>query len=154
MSKQYSISESAAFDRLYREQGSPVRRFLQVWLRNSSAADDLTQETFLHFWRRRSAFDPKRGDIRYYLFGIARKKAADWHRRKTADSARVERIAERTSPLLIQDALDQLPDDLRTILWLREVEGYSYDELAEILKIPLGTVRSRLHSARQQLRTI
>jgi len=56
--------------------------------------------------------------------------------------------------LAIRQALEQLPENLRTLLWLREVEGYSYDELARILKIPDGTVRSRLHSARQQLRTV
>lgn len=149
-----TLAEPAAFDRLYREQGSPVRRFLQVWLRNSSAADDLTQETFLHFWKRKSAFDPTRGNVRAYLFGIARKKAADWRRQNTVGPQTSEQVADSANTLLIKDALNQLPDDLRTVLWLREVEGYSYDELAQILKIPVGTVRSRLHSARQQLRTI
>jgi len=56
-----SFTERAVFDRLYREQGLPVRRFLQLWLPNSAGADDLTQETFPHFWRRRSAFDPDSG---------------------------------------------------------------------------------------------
>lgn len=154
MSEENQPSERMAFDQLYHEQGLPVRRFLQVWLRNSTAADDLTQETFLHFWRRRSAFDPDRAGIRAYLFGIARKKAADWHRSQKPNVALGDESADASNGFLIQDALSQLPEDLRTILWLREVEGYSYDELAGILKIPVGTVRSRLHSARQQLRTI
>lgn len=147
-------TERAAFDRLYQEQGSPVRRLLQLWLRNSAAADDLTQETFLHFWQKRSAFDPDRGGIKTYLFGIARNKAIDWHRRQKQSVALADQPSSASTGLLITDALKQLPEDLRTILWLREVEGFSYAELAALLKIPVGTVRSRLHGARQQLRTI
>jgi RNA polymerase sigma factor (sigma-70 family) len=147
-------SERAAFDRLYEEQGSLVRGFLRFWLRNSAAADDLTQETFLHFWQKRSAFDPDRGAIRTYLFGIARKKAMDWHRRQRQSTELTDQPDSRSTGLLINDALNQLPEDLRMILWLREVEGYSYDELARLLKIPIGSVRSRLHGARKQLRMI
>ena len=54
----------------------------------------------------------------------------------------------------IADALDHLPEEQRTLLWLREVEGQSYAELAVILDIPVGTVRSRLFMARQALREI
>jgi RNA polymerase sigma-70 factor, ECF subfamily len=55
---------------------------------------------------------------------------------------------------MIADALQHLPEEQRMLLWLREVEGQSYVELASILNIPLGTVRSRLFTARQALRVI
>ncbi len=55
---------------------------------------------------------------------------------------------------MIADALRRLPEEQRMLLWLREVEGQSYAELASILNIPLGTVRSRLFAARQALRAI
>ena len=55
---------------------------------------------------------------------------------------------------LIGNAFDKLPAEQRTLLWLREVEGQSYAELAEILEIPEGTVRSRLFAARKALRQI
>lgn len=58
MQEQDSVSDSASFDRLYQEQGSSVRKFLRISTGNSSVADDLTQETFLHFWRRPTSFDP------------------------------------------------------------------------------------------------
>ncbi len=155
MAEQEELSEPAAFDRLYREQGSPVRNFLRLFLGNSSIADDLTQETFLHLWRRPSAFDPQRGNIKAYLLGVARKKAADWWRHhKPASTTSVEPVSSEVDGLAIRDALGQLPEDLRTVLWLREVEGCSYAELAKILNVPIGTVRSRLHAARQQLRTV
>ena len=155
MSKQESATDPAAFDRIYREEGSPVRRFLHLSTGNTAAADDLTQETFLQLWRRPHSFDPSRGGIKAYLLGIARKKAVDWWRAKR-DVAVEASEPETSSPdaLLIRDAMKQLPEELRSLLWLREVEGHSYEELATIFKIPTGTVRSRLHTARQQLRTI
>lgn len=55
---------------------------------------------------------------------------------------------------MIGDALARLPEQQRMLLWLREVEGQSYEELANILEIPVGTVRSRLFAAREALRRI
>jgi RNA polymerase sigma-70 factor, ECF subfamily len=55
---------------------------------------------------------------------------------------------------LIGDAFARLPEEQRTLIWLREVEGHSYAELAEILEIPVGTVRSRLFAAREELRRV
>lgn len=55
---------------------------------------------------------------------------------------------------MMSDALQRLPEEQRTLLWLREVEGQSYTELALILDIPVGTVRSRLFMARHALRAI
>ena len=150
-----NLTDAAAFGRLYQQQGASIRQFLRLALRDRFAADDLTQETFLHLWRRPSAFDPGRGNIKAYLLGIARKKAADWWRRHRPHSPEAPATARaETEPLAIRQALEQLPEDLRTVLWLREAEGYSYEELAKILRIPSGTVRSRLHSARQQLRKV
>lgn len=54
----------------------------------------------------------------------------------------------------MKDAFDQLDSDSRSVLWLREVEGYSYEELAQILDIPMGTVKSRLFTAREELRRV
>ena len=55
---------------------------------------------------------------------------------------------------IVHDVLARLGEEQRMLLWLREVEGHSYAELAEILEIPLGTVRSRLSAAREALRKI
>lgn len=155
MSEENGLPEAAAFNRLYEQHGSPVRKFLRVLLGNTSVAEDLTQETFLHLWRRPHSFDPKRGNIKSYLLGIARKKAADWWRHNKPDAAVAGQYAAHLEGTeAIRDALNQLPEVARTVLWLREVEGYSYEELADILNVPVGTVRSRLHSARRQLRSI
>lgn len=155
MIEKQGLPERAAFDRLYQEQGARIRNFLRLSVRDLSVADELTQETFLQIWRQPVAGDPKRGGVRAYLLGIARKKAADWRRRnQSITMAGAEPIPSRPDSLTIRDALEHLPEEGRTLLWLREIEGYSYEELAGILNIPVGTVRSRLHAAREQLRTI
>ena len=62
--------EREAFELLYREYGARVRAFLRQYVGGAPAAEDLCQETFLQIWRRPNGFDPTRGPLRRYLFGI------------------------------------------------------------------------------------
>lgn len=109
------------------------------------------------YGQRPNGFMVERGTLRTYLFGIARKRAAEWWRKQTpagwpAVEDAVVASAENTS--LFNDALSRLKPEQRILLWLREVEGQSYSELAEILNVPVGTVRSRLFAARQELKKL
>jgi RNA polymerase sigma-70 factor (ECF subfamily) len=149
--------DPAAFDGLYREMAPRVRAFLRQFVVSSQAAEDLTQEIFAQLWSHPEGFDSARGSLQAYLFGAARHCAArSWRRNKpetvlTADRPDVSDL-ERDS--VIGDALRRLPEEQRSLLWLREVEGQSYEELAVILEIPIGTVRSRLSAARKAMREI
>lgn len=146
-----------AFDQLYRRYGPPVRSFVRHYLADSSAADDVVQETFLQLWKRPNGFNPERGALPQYLFGIARKRAAQWRRETpaTVPAGSNEPAPGNTAELaLLRTALQQLDRDVRALLWLREIQGYSYAELAHILDVPLGTVKSRLFTAREALRRI
>ena len=118
------------------------------------------QDTFTQIWRSPNGFRPELGSIRGYLFGIGRKRAADWWRKQGGnpdercakpDEAFVEAAASFSA---VGDAFAHLGEEERSLLWLREVEGQSYAELAEILQIPVGTVKSRLFAAREELRRI
>jgi RNA polymerase sigma-70 factor (ECF subfamily) len=148
--------QAVAFESLYNAHFVRVRNFLRIYLGDPAVVEDIAQDTFLQFWKTPNGFDPARSNLRAYLFGIARKKAADWWRRQDrSGNPAFEATSRNTdSALLMSDALEQLNPDLRNVLWLREVEGYSYDELAGILGLPVGTVKSRLFSAREQLRTV
>lgn len=78
---------------------------------------------------------------------------------RNRESADRNVIEERTeckteTASLVSDAFQRLPEEQRSLLWLREVEGQSYAELAQILEIPVGTVRSRLFTAREELRKV
>ncbi|HEY6182815.1 MAG TPA: RNA polymerase sigma factor [Terriglobales bacterium] len=155
--RQIHRGNADAFDSFYRENAPRLRAFLQHVVGNSQAAEDLMQETFTQIWRQPNGFQPERGSLRAYLYGIARKRAAEWWRTQDPQGREIEQqlvTGQGEISSVLGDALRRLPEDQRMLLWLREVEGQSYAELAEILAIPVGTVRSRLFSAREALRTI
>ena len=135
-------------------------------------AEDLVQETYLKAFRAADSFTPGT-NLRAWLFTIlhntARNRARDRARDTVAvDSEVVERAAEvpaRGGPaetpetLLLRDtlapelqaAVDALPDAFRQAVWLRDVEEFSYAEIAEMLSIPVGTVMSRISRGRHML---
>jgi RNA polymerase sigma-70 factor, ECF subfamily len=146
-----------AFDEFYRENAPRLEAFLRHVVGNRQAAEDLMQETFTHIWKRPNGFHPERGALRTYLFGIGRKRAAEWWRQQTPEgttTANEVTVGCGEAASAMEDAFQRLPEDQRSLLWLREVEGQSYVELAETLEIPIGTVRSRLFAAREALRKI
>ena len=149
-----------AFEAFYRDNAGRLCVYLSQIVGNTQVAEDLMQETFTQIWRSPNGFRPELGSLRSYLFGIGRKRAAEWWRRRgrfpevQPDKDATE-FQEGTSECsLIDDAFARLPEEQQSLLWLREVEGQSYAELATILQIPIGTVKSRLFTAREQLRRI
>ncbi len=149
--------DGKAFDALYRENAPRLRAFLRQVFGSSQAAEDLTQEIFTHLWTHPDNFDPTRGTVRNYLFGIARHRAADWWRRSRPQAPLPEDMRAASNPerrSVMADALEHLPEEQRTLLWLREVEGQTYADLALLFEIPIGTVRSRLFMARHALQEI
>ena len=151
------LGEAQAFDTLYREMAPRLLGYLRQVVGNRQAAEDLMQEAFTQMWRSPNGFTPERGTLRAYMFGVARKHAAEWWRNRGRTDRNVveEGIEFKTETAsLVGDAFRQLPEEQRTLLWLREVEGQSYAELAQILEIPIGTVRSRLFTAREELRKV
>ena len=158
--------DTNAFEAFFRETSPRLRCFLRVYSGGRIDAEDIAQEAFLQIWKRPDGFDPDRGTLQQYVYGIARKRVAQAWRESPPVTVAGE--IERTSPAqephenaasgglsaAMRDGLMRLDADERGLLWLREVEGYSYDELAEILGVPLGTVKSRLFTARESLRRI
>jgi RNA polymerase sigma-70 factor, ECF subfamily len=148
--------DAVAFESFYRDHSRRLRAFVHIYLGNAPAVEDIVQESFVQIWRHPNSFNPARSTLKAYLFGIARKRAADWwrHREISVTSSAEPQLDRTESPVLIRDAVAHLEPELRSVLWLREVDGYSYEELAQILAVPLGTVKSRLYTAREELRKI
>jgi RNA polymerase sigma-70 factor (ECF subfamily) len=134
-------------------------------------AEDLVQDTYLKAFRAADSFEPGT-NLRAWLFTIlhnsARNRARDRAReRVTADSETVERVAdmpgvgggETPETLLLRDtldpdlqaAIDALPEAFRQAVWLRDVEEFSYADIAGMLDIPAGTVMSRISRGRRML---
>jgi|SRR5579883_17905 len=78
--EQIRRGDTAAFDVFYLENAPRLQRFLRHLTGSPQAAEDVTHETFLQLWRQPSGFDLESGSLRAYLFGIARKRAAEWWR--------------------------------------------------------------------------
>jgi RNA polymerase sigma-70 factor, ECF subfamily len=149
--------DAGVFDALYRANGPKLEMFLRRLLGNRQVAEDVMQETFAAIWQHPNGFVAERGTLRAYLFGAARKRAADWWRKRGAPEKPAQNEpagCETEMASLVSDAVSRLSREGRALIWLREVEGYSYDELAQILEIPIGTVGSRLFAAREELRRI
>ena len=155
--KRISQGDADSFDAFYRENAPRLQVFLRQIIGNPQAAEDIVQETFTQIWNRPNGFQPERGPLRAYLYGIGRKRAADWWR-KQRPSDRVSEdqvsVCQAETVSIVGDAFRRLAEEQRTLPWLREVEGQSYAELAVILEIPVGTVRSRLFAAREALRRV
>jgi RNA polymerase sigma-70 factor (ECF subfamily) len=144
-----------------------LARIARAMSRSQAEADDLAQETLVKAFRAIDRFDGK--FPRAWLTRIARNTAINRDQRNReflqADDSPIEPEpdpAELTDPediVLsqvvdenIKAALDQLPPTFRTLIQLVDVEGMSYQEAADVLDIPIGTVMSRLHRGRERLR--
>jgi RNA polymerase sigma-70 factor (ECF subfamily) len=141
-----------------------LRRYAFALLRDRDRADDLVQDTLERALARWLLRRPD-GDVRAWLFAILRNlHVSRWRqdrRHGTAvdlDNAPTPSVAARQEAALevhdVLAAMDQLPEEQKSLLLLVGVEDFSYDDAARILGMPIGTVMSRLSRARQKLRSI
>jgi RNA polymerase sigma-70 factor, ECF subfamily len=160
--QEFQGGSRAAFEELFARYRKPLYGFFGRRLNNSERAEDLTQETFLAVIRAVSRYEP-RASVRTYLYGIALKLLAAERRRVFRNSAwssalglgTMEPNIDRTpdSVLWVRQAMERLDASDREILMLREYEQLSYSEIAELLRIPVNTVRSRLFRSRLALKS-
>jgi RNA polymerase sigma-70 factor (ECF subfamily) len=165
--------DKAAFDLLVRKYQHRVLKLVGRFVPDAAEAEDVAQEAFLKAYRALASF---RGDSAFYtwLYRIAintAKNALVSNRRRPVDFDldlqdpeqydRHARLKEGDTPEgvllteeirnVVERAMEQLPEDLRTAIVLRELEGLSYEEIAEAMDCPVGTVRSRIFRAREAI---
>lgn len=143
-----------AFVRLVRLHQAPVWRFLRHLVGDDSLAEDLTQETFLRAHHGLRSFDG-RSKFSTWLFRVARNAAIDELRARERRSRVVAfdrgHVASPEAGHELRAALASLDVDLREAILVVEVLGLTYNEAAVVLKVPSGTVKSRVHRARERL---
>jgi len=159
-----------AFGELVRRYQKPVFRIVLRMVRSPDDADDLTQDTFVRAHRGLKTFKDEY-DFHPWLYRIAVNQAINFlNKRKRQAAADLDEVPEGDiragpepeSPLQsasrqelltrLELALDKLPEEQRTVFLLRVQEGLSYEEIAETMETPKGTVMSRLARARMALR--
>jgi len=173
----YMAGDRGAFASLVERYRRELHGFLARFLGSNAAADDVFQETFLQVHVAAHTFDRERS-FKPWLFTIAANKARDWHRRQKrrraasldapvgtdAEGARMVDLmeAEAEAPSASMEAaetrdrvkvvVDGMPPMYREVLQLNYFQKMSYQQIAEVLGVPLGTVKSRLHAALVTLR--
>ncbi len=158
----FSKGSANSFNELFARYKQPIFGFFRRRVFESARAEELTQETFLALFRAAARYQP-RALFRTYLYAIGF-KILRAHRRKAAFRATF--FGQRTfvpdparqdateSALWVRRAVEKLDPIDREILLLREFEQLSYAEIADLLELPLNTVRSRLFRARTALRDL
>ena len=147
--------------------------FLKRFLNHHDQVEDVFQETFLQLYNSRSSFDPTK-NLRPWLFTIAANKAKDALRKqqRTAavsigsivsseemsfgdaldilgshDKMPLDELAQDETAMRVRQIISEMPENLREILILSYFNQFSYKQMAEMLSIPIGTIKSRLHTA-------
>jgi RNA polymerase sigma-70 factor (ECF subfamily) len=164
--QRFLAGEEAAFERLVERYYQRIDRLAQQVVRHPMAAEDITQEVFLRAYRGLARF---RGDASFYswLYRITINLCLNYLRHReprlsTAQDSAAAALATAADPSLvlearerehlIRNAIDALPAHYRVAIILRDLEGLSYQEIADILGIPLGTVKSRINFGKGLLR--
>lgn len=172
--ERYRLGDRASFEQLIERYRLELFHFLARFIGERTGAEDIFQETFLQVHLSAGSFDAERR-FKPWLFTIAANKARDFMRRRArrpaapidapiaggaagegqtfvdlmqADLPAPDEKMERAElQSLVQRTIGQMPEHLREILLLAYFQRFSYNEIADVLKIPLGTVKSRLHTA-------
>jgi len=169
----YAEGEEAAFREIVTRYKNSLYAFLKRFLNQQQLVEDVFQETFLQLFASRDSFDNSR-PLRPWLFTIAANKAKDALREKqrkaaipigtmaqaeemsfddvlnilSSDSTRpYEKLEKSETATQVREIIANMPENLREILILAYFDKFSYKQMAQILSIPIGTVKSRLHTA-------
>ncbi len=163
-----SMDDTERFAVLYDRYAGQLFRYAYQRA-GDQAAQDIVADTFLAAFQQRASFDPGRGDVRPWLFGILTRKLARHHRAEKAryralaraaspeaEEGPADRITARVSAAALRGplarALARLSAGDRDVLLLIAWADCSYEEVAAALDIPIGTVRSRLNRVRRKVR--
>ena len=169
--EKWQSGDMSAFEALFQHYRGLVFKTAYLMSGNKEEAEDILQEVFVSVWKSRHTFDPTKGKLTTWLYRITINQSSK-HRKKqpvliSLDEARSDgfHLAETKSSELpeefvmtkskyekLTNALNSLDSKHRPVLVLRYFDDLSYDEIAQVLGIPLGTVKSRINQAISTLR--
>lgn len=166
--------DGAAWEEIVQSYSRRIYNLAYRFTSRADAAEDLTQEVFIRVYRSLDQYDPKQGDLQNWLMRLARNLIIDDYRKRQrapqdtaaddlenhtyhlrAAGGSVQREMERRElGAQVQAGIDKLSPDLRTCVILRDIEELSYQEIVDLLRIPEGTVKSRINRGRIELAKI
>jgi len=156
-----------AFNYLYDHYSGALFTIINQIVPDKDTASDVLQEVFVNVWRKISTYDETKGRLFTWMLNIARNAAIDKVRSKGyRDNQRTQPIAEgenagmsiSSNPVVndvgLKKVLTTLNDEYRKLIDLSYFQGFTHEEIAKMLGIPLGTVKTRIRTAISQLRTM
>ena len=166
--------DGAAWEEIVQTYSRRVYNLAYRFTSRGDTAEDLTQDVFVRVYRSLEQYNPKQGDLQNWLMRLARNLIIDdyrkrqrapqdeiaddledhkYHLRSAGNSVQRE-MERRELGAQVQAGIDKLSSDLRTCVILRDIEELSYQEIVDLLKIPEGTVKSRINRGRIELAKI
>jgi RNA polymerase sigma-70 factor, ECF subfamily len=160
-----------AFEVFFDRHGGAAYSLAYRIVGDRTAAEDVTQEAFLSIWRSGARFDRARGSVRAWTLGIVRNRAIDALRRQSGKAPKLtfddeavleqrpsgeftdDKVIELDSARQVRGALGELPDEQSKVIELAYFGGFSHSEIAEMLSMPLGTVKGRMRLGIEKIRT-
>jgi len=166
-------NDQAAYERLLEKYRRPVYGIVRRMVRDEEDARDLAQEAFIRAFKNLKQFDPERR-FSSWLFRIANNLCIDHYRRRKLNTVPMvrspdgeteetwelpddapspaETFSDRERSRRLLAAVESLPPTYRSVILLRHQQGLAYEEIAETLDVPLGTVKARIHRAHRLLK--
>ena len=159
-----------AFELLYDRHGGAAFSLAYRIVGDRNGAEDVAQEAFLSIWRSNARFDRARGSVRSWVLSVVRNRAIDALRRggsrapkldqdddavlaaRPADEATEDEAIRRETSRELRGVLESLPDDQSRVIELAYFGGFSHSEIAEMLSMPLGTVKGRMRLGLEKIR--
>lgn len=162
---QVLAGKTSEFRKLVERYQQPVFRFARNLIGDEHDAEDITQEVFLAAFGHLASYNAKQASLLTWLFTITRNRCVNYLKRtrpvidgetiaNTQPSASNIDAARSEFWVLLDKALEALPIDQKTAFVLAEIEGLPYADIARIEQTTLGTVKSRIHRAKQRLRAV
>lgn len=156
--------DNKAFSYLYDNYAAALNGVIFPIVNDEETANDILQEVFVNVWRKIEFYDASKGRLFTWLLNIARNAAIDKIRsRGFRNSQSTTNISENiditvaqpnTDHIGLKKVLTKLKDEYRTLIDLSYFQGFTHDEIAKALNIPLGTVKTRIRTALIQLKTM
>jgi RNA polymerase sigma-70 factor (ECF subfamily) len=158
-----------AFETIYDRHGGAAFSLAYRITGNRAAAEDAVQEAFISIWRSRSRYEAERGSVRTWVLGIVHHRTIDTlrrnlvhdRRRTTAEGIEEQHeaqertdveVARREEARTVRAALETLPGDQNRVIELAYFGGFTHMQIAEMLDMPLGTVKGRMRLGLEKLR--
>jgi len=164
--------DADAFAVIYDRHGGAAYSLAHRIVGDPAVAEDVTQEAFLSVWRSGARFDAARGSVRSWTLGIVRNRAIDALRRAASPAPKLDldddgvlegqaageltdaEAIRRETAQRVRGALGELPDEQSQVIGLAYFGGFTHSEIAEMLGMPLGTVKGRMRLGLEKIRVM